>query len=197
MSITKQGIITSPNIYESSAMNLHYSNEIGDRDTYIYTDTPVNGDNSCMREIIIHGELYPQNEVMHARFKVSWNGFDTSSTNGTFNMYFQGYYNDGSTTNWWTPLGSKASNVKNLKDLVLSSTTGEYIYDFTYYNIPYTTHEGYRANYSNGTGTISFSDFIVIPEKYYVPSTPPHTSGNSVSLHIGKDYISTGEVYEI
>ena len=108
---------------------------------------------------------------MHVRFKVTWNGFDTSSTNGTFNMYFQGYYNDGSTTNWWTPLGSKASNVKNLKDLVLSSTTGEYIYDFIYYNVPYTTYEGYRANYSNGTGTISFSDFIVIPEKYYIPKT--------------------------
>lgn len=195
MSITKQGIITSPNIYESSAMNLHYGSNLGDRDSSVYTFTPSTEINSCMRDIIVHGELYPANELMHARFKVKWNGFDTSNTSGNFNMYFQGYYNDGSTTNWWTPLGNKASNVRDLKDLVLSSSTGEYIYDFTYYNTPYTTHEGIRIDYSNGTGTISFSDFIVIPEKYYVPSTPP--SGNSVSLHIGKDYISAGEIYEI
>ena len=191
MSIKKNGIITSPNIYESSAMNLHYDRNPGDRDSHTYSFTPSTGINSCMRDIIVHGELYPANEVMHARFKVSWNGFDANST---FNIFFQGYYNDGSTTNWWTPLGNEAKYVKNLQGLILSSTTGEYIYDFIYHNVPYTTYEGYRADYSNGIGTISFSDFIVIPEKYYVPET--FVEGGT-SLRIGKDYISAGEIYEI
>lgn len=196
MSITKQGIITSPNIYESSAMNLHYGSNLGDRDSSVYTFTPSTEINSCMRDIIVHGELYPANELMHARFKVKWNGFDTSNTSGNFNIFFQGYYtkSDGNTT-WWTPLSDSADSHRNLKNLVLSSSSGEYIYDFIFNNEPRRTHEGIRSDYSNGTGTISFSDFIVIPEKYYVPSTPQ--SGNSVSLHIGKDYISAGEIYEI
>lgn len=195
MSITKQGIITSPNIYESSAMNLHYGSNSGDRDSMVYTFTPSTEDNSCMRDIIIHGELYPQYTKMHARFKVTWNGFDNSS--GNFNIYFQGYYqkSDG-TINWSTPLGDSITSKADIHGLVLSSSSGEYIYDFIFDNVAYTTHEGIRSNYSNGTGTLKFSDFIVIPEKYYVPSTP-HTSGNSVSLHIGKDYISAGEIYEI
>lgn len=196
MSITKQGIITSPNIYESSAMNLHYETNPGDRDSRIYTFTPSTETNVCMRDIIIHGELYPNNELMHARFKVKWSGFDTSNTSGDFNIFFQGWYirSDG-TTNWWTALGNDANGHKDLKTLVLSSTSGEYIYDFIFRNHPYTTHEGVRSDYSNGTGTIEFSDFIVIPEKYYVPET--FSGGGTSSLHIGKDYISAGEIYEI
>lgn len=195
MSITKQGIITSPNIYESSAMNLHYGSNLGDRDSKVYTFTPFAGNNSYMRDIIIHGELYPANELMHARFKVKWNGFNTSNTSSNFNIYFQGYYNiSDNNTNWWTPLGSAAMNYKNLKTLVLSAISGEYIYDFTFRNNNFMTYEGFRCDYSNGTGVIEFSNISVIPEKYYVPSPPPW---NSVSLRIGKDYISTGEIYEV
>lgn len=196
MSIKKNGIITSPNIYESSAMNLHYETNPGDRDSRIYTFTPSTENNSCMRDIIVHGELYPANELMHAIFKVKWSGFDTSNTSGDFNIFFQGYYirSDG-TTNWWTSLSDDASNrYRNLKSLVLSSTSGEYIYNFTFRNHPYTTYEGIRSDYSNGTGTIEISDFIVIPEKYYIPET---FAGGTSSLHIGKDYISAGEIYEI
>lgn len=192
MSIKKNGIITSPNIYESSAMNLHYGNNPGDCDSMVYAFTPSTEDNSCMRDIIIHGELYPRNTKMHARFKVTWNGFDNSS--GNFSIYFQGYYqkSDG-TTNWWTPLGDSTTSKADIHGLVLSSSSGEYIYDFIFDNVPYTTHEGIRSNYSNGTGTLKFSDFIVIPEKYYVPNTFIGTS----SLHIGTDYISAREIYEI
>ena len=191
MSITKQGIITSPNIYESSAMNLHYGSNPGDRDLSVYTFTPSTENNSCMRDIIVHGELYPQYTKMRARFKVAWNGFDNSS--GNFNIYFQGFYKIDGTTHWGTPLGSTATGKADIHGLILSSSRGEYIYDFIFNSEPYTTYEGIRSNYSNGTGTLKFSDFIVIPEKYYVPEI--FTEGTS--LHIGTDYISSGEIIEI
>ena len=128
-----------------------------------------------MRDIIIHGELYPQYTKMRARFKVAWNGFDNSS--GNFNIYFQGFYKIDGTAHWGTPLGSSATGKADIHGLVLSSSSGEYIYDFIFNSEPYTAYEGIRSNYSIGTGTLKFSDFIVIPEKYYVPE-------NSGGTHI-------------
>lgn len=169
MSIGKNGIWIADNIYESSAMNIHYNNEIGDCDNKIYSFTPWVDDNMCMRDIKVHGELYPANELMHVRFKVTWNGFDTSNTSGTFDIHFQGYYTNNGSKIYATPLGSAATNYRDLRGLVLSSISGEFYYDFTFNNLPYVTNEGIRSNYSNGTATITFSEFTVIPEKYYVP----------------------------
>ena len=66
----------------------------------------------------------------------------------------------------------------------------------------YTIPDGYnmarvRLNtYSNDGNAVTckFWDVRLIPEKYYVSSTP---TGNSASLRIGKDYISAGEFIEI
>lgn len=195
MGVTKTGIVSSSNIYESKAKTVHYNTTPGDLDSKSYTFTPTTGVNSCMREIIVHGELYPTNELMHARFKVTWNGFDTSNTSGDFGMVFQGYHQDSDgTTQWWTSLGSAANNIRNLRSLVLSSTSGSYIYDFTYNNTSALTHEGFRCDYSNGTATITFSDMIVIPEKYYVPES---FQSGTPSFRMGKDYISAKEIYEL
>lgn len=195
MIVNKKGIWNVENIYESSAMNIHYHSNLGDYDNRSYTFTPSTENNSCMRDIIVHGGLYPYNELMHVRFKVKWNGFDTSNTAGDFNIFFQGCYviSDG-TTNWSTPLGSSANSHKNLRTLVLSSASGEYVYDYTFPNMNTTTSEGVRCDYSNGTARIIFSDIIVVPEKYYVRSTPPED--NFTALHIGTDYISAGEIIE-
>lgn len=194
-SFNKNGIVQFGGMYESQAMELHYSSNPGDRDTKTYSYTPTTTANSTHRVIPVHGSLYPKDEVMHARFKVTWNGFDESNTDGTFNIYFQGlYYTNGSNATFYTPLGAKADSVQNLKSLVLSATSGEYIYDFTYSNIAYDTQEGVRCDYSNGTASISFSDITVIPEKYYISSTH---QDNFTALHMGSNYISAGEFIEI
>lgn len=195
MNVTKSGLVSSANIYESKALNVQYNTNYGDADGSKYPFTPTTGINSCMRDIVVHGEKYPSDIPMHARFKVSWSGFDRSNTAGEFSMYFQGHYqrSDG-TTNWWTPLGDAATNVQDLGALVLSASSGSYVYDFTYNNLSSLSHEGFRCNYSNGTATITISDVIVVPVKYYVPESP---TSNIPSFHMGKDYISARDYYEL
>ena len=200
MSITKQCIITSPNIYESSAMNYVKQSQIGT--SFIYT--PSTGINSCIEGYTIDFSNCTTGEKIYIRLKVEWNGFDTSNTNGDFSMWFQGdtYH----VTNGWEWAGNPVvaaalSYTSNLKNLVLSSTSGSTILKTSttihsdYPSVRKYAHMGIRTDYSNGTGWIRISELEVIPEKYYVPETFAGEVG--ASLHIGKDYISAGEIYEI
>ena len=200
MSITKQGIITSPNIYESSAMNYVQQSQVGASFQY----TPSTGINSCIGGYTIDFSNCTAGEKIYIRLKVEWNGFDTSNTNGDFSMWFQGdtYH----VTNGWEWAGNPVvaaalSWMYNLKNLVLSSASGSTILKTSttihsdYPSVRKYAHMGIRTDYSNGTGWIRISELEVIPEKYYVPETFAGEVG--ASLHIGKNYISTRELIEI
>ena len=108
---------------------------------------------------------------------VEWNGFDTSSTAGTFDIRFQGaVLLQNGTTSWTNPAGASNQactalmNAKNLKTLVLSATSGSYNYE-TEFTIKCGTGDDFaaghvvsmRADYSNGTGWIKFSNIKVTP----------------------------------
>lgn len=197
MGITKSGIITSPNICESSAMNYVDERYIGKSFQY----TPSTGTNSCLGGFIVNYPNCIPGEKIYISIKVEWNGFDTSNTNGTFSMYFQGATYNVSTGEWeWAGHNNVSYALGGLTSLVLSSLTGSAILkssciiDSQYPSVRTREYLGIRSDYSNGTGWIRISDLEVIPERYYVPK---NQIGGSTSLHIGKDYISTGELCEI
>ena len=197
MNIYKNGVLLSDNIYESNGTNILIPADIGS--SYVYT--PGTGNNSCVTGFTVDYSSCNLEEKVYISIKIEWSGFDSSNTNGTFNSWFQGStYNAvkgawewGGRNNVTTALNS----VENLGTLLLSSTSGIRVITASCtinsdYPITRTMeHVGIRTDYSNGIGVIKISDLMVIPEKYYV-----NPAAEGVSLHIGKDYISAGEIYE-
>ena len=184
MSITKQGIITSPNIYESEGTNILLNSEkytmtnpwiaaSSSTDGYITTD---------MYCRVTPGEVY----------------YFTCQTDS---QWASGHFgNKGEVTIWLYLLKTYDPSNLGYDSPILFTSSNWVAKGIWKYTIP----DGYNMarvrfnTYSDGANSVTckFWDVRLIPEKYYVPSTPP-TSGNSVSLHIGKDYISAGEIYEI
>ena len=197
MSIYKNGIITSPEINESDAMDI-----ITGKGTMTYVPTK-DGTNSCMNSAAIRfdqtGITYDANTIFRVIVKVSWSGFDTSSTAGTFNMWWQGS-NYEIASNSWKWAGSNhvcgaLGNAYNLKNLVLSASSGSYVYDTTF-SLPASwisnyagSNIGFRADYSNGVGRITINDIKIILDKY--------SSSGSVKTHFGNDFIASREIVEI
>jgi hypothetical protein len=189
--ISKNGIVSSNNLYESKAMNIANS-------SYIGSYTPGTGTNSCLNQLMIPFTDYTEKTTFHIRVLVTYSGFDTSNENGIFDMWFQGDVRKVSdnTTTWNNNyMTSKLNNYKNLKVLVLSSESGIFQYDTTF-TIPASWFETYngirlgiRSDYSNGTGKITISNVEVMPEKYYI--------GGGTALRVGEDYIAVNEFYEL
>ena len=191
----KNGIVASENIYESSGMNLVQQDQINNK----YTYTPGTGNNSCIEGYTVDYSSCKAGEKVYCRIKVEWNGFDTSNTNGTFSMNFQGSNYNNTTSTWEWKVDSIATsalnNAQSLKTLVLSATSGNAVITSNAYTIPssypspYTkSHMGIRTNYSNGTGWIAISELEVIPEKYYTSS--------SSALKVSNNYTSSENIYE-
>ena len=199
MKFNKNGILSSSNIYEGDACNLVLQSQI--LNTYSYV--PSTSTNSCIYpgwEVLFEDCI--AGEKLFCLVDVKWSGFDTSNTNGTFDIRFQGDNYKVSTGSYaWEGANHVCSalNTTSLKTLVLSSTSGtstivsSVTVPSTYPGTYSKSHVGLRSDYSNGTGRITLSNLRVIKEKYYVPKS---YDGNP-SLHIGKDYISSGAIYEI
>ena len=199
MSITKSGIITSSEFNETDAMDI-ITSMIENRSYVPAADT----DNSCLHNIITMdfanaGITYDSNTVFRIIARVSWSGFDESSTAGTFNIYFQGNRYNTTTSEWdWlntNPVTAALGNAQNLKNLVLSKSKGSFIYDTTF-TLPSSwistysaVHIGFIANYSNGVGRITLDDAKIILDKY--------SSSTTTKAHVGADYFASREFIEI
>jgi hypothetical protein len=199
MGITKSGIITSNEFDETDAMDI-ITSMINNRSYVPAADT----DNSCLHNIatLMFDEAditYDENTVFRVIARVSWSGFDESSTAGTFNIYFQGNRYNTTTSEWdWlniNPITTALGNAQNLKNLVLSADKGSFVYDTTFslttgWISTYSgVHVGIRANYSNGVGRITLEDIKVILDKY--------SSSTDTKAHVGADYFSGREFIEI
>lgn len=135
VSIDEQGILKNQNIYETEAMNCAYTNYPGDYrswDSNFYTPSNINNSTGCYRYINFP-EKIENGQQIRIECDVEWSGgFDQSSTNGTFNIYWQGPISDDSGNmvwSGWNFISSVLENIRKLKDLVLSSESGIYHYD--------------------------------------------------------------------
>ncbi len=194
--ITKSGIILSDEFYESSAMDIITSKAA----TMSYVPT-ADGTNSCLNVATIMYD-YTSNITSSTTFRiiasVTWSGFDTSSTAGTFNMWWQG--SNHSIEEGWKWAGtnyitSALGNQMSPKTLVLSATSGTYTYDVTF-SLPDSwrsiydgSNIGFRADYSNGVGRITVNSIIIINDKY--------SSTGAAKAHIGNDFVAGRELIEI
>lgn len=191
----KTGIISTSDFIESDAKDL-----ITARRTMSYT--PVKDtNNSCLDAAYI---LYDLNNVTNTTVfrviaKVSWSGFDSSSTAGTFSMNWQGSSYNTANAAWEWQGGNHVTNAlnaqKNVGTLVLSAASGFYIYDTTYtvsgnwLDTWSGSYIGFRANYSNGVGKITIHEIKIFYDKYSTSST--------IKQRFGKDYLATDEIIEL
>lgn len=142
---------------------------------------------------------YTTSDVFRVIADVSFSGFDSSSTAGTFSMNWQGDTYNPTSGSWvWeghNTVTSALQNQKALTTLVLSATSGTFHYDNTFtldstFLSTYTRARiGVRTNYSNGVGKFTINKIIVVPDKYSVTST--------IKQRFGKQYIATEEFIEI
>lgn len=183
MSITKQGIITSPNIYESKGTNILLNAEkYTMSNPWVLTGT--------VRDIITATDMY-------CRVTPGKAYYFTCQTDSQWASDHLG--NKGEVTIWLYLLKTYDPSNTGYDSPILFTSSDWVAKGIWKYTIP----DGYnmarvRLNtYSNDGNAVTckFWDVRLIPEKYYVPSTP--TPGNSASLRIGKDYISAGELIEI
>ena len=194
-SIYKTGIILSNEFDESDAMDI-----ITSKGTMTYVPAK-DTTNSCLNvaQIVFDYDGVTASTVFRIICKVSWSGFDTSSTAGSFNMWWQGSNRKISGHTWaWEGTNyicSALTSQYNIKNLVLSASSGSYIYDTTF-TLPdswRSTYDGsnigFRADYSNGVGRITVNDIRIILDKY--------SSSSNVKSHIGNDYIAGKEFIEI
>lgn len=188
----KNGIIKSPKIVEDSLVDVFTQTNPVQQ----YTPTDINNWTTTYGKWMITDDDLP-GDKFRIYLTVQYNGFDTSSTSGTFNMRFQGANFTTPTTSEWS--GSNAVTAAlnaqySLKELVLSGVSGTYTYECTFtltedfYNNYYGSNIGLRSDYSNGTAWIKVSDIKIIPEKYLLES--------NVKTKVGQNYISTKEIIE-
>ena len=191
--------------YEDNITNIAYNAVPYDYTGAIHSKTPSkDGTNQTLTPgfKIHYGGKHMHNKRAKISMTVQWSGFDASSTAGTFNIRFQGaaILQDGSTS-WTNPTGasnqacSALTNAKNLKDLVLGATSGTYNYE-TEFTIKCGTGDDFaaghivsmRADYSNGTGWIKFSNIKVTPMDAFSDEEQP--------FKISEDNITSKYIYE-
>lgn len=152
------------------------------------TYTPTTDKNSCMTQRTIDVEL---NVKYCIECTLTWSDFDESNTNGTFDMWFQGSQNEGVWT-YSNPMTTALNKIRRPKDVVLSSSSGSYRYKTFFINTnPEIKRLGLsmRTDYSNGQGTVSISDVVIIPERYYI--------SDKIKARFSEDFVSCNEIIEL
>lgn len=196
--ILRTGVVNTSNFYESDAMNIMTSGKSGG---YV----PVkDAQNSCTNIAYIKYDL---NEVTNTTVfrviaKVRWSGFDSSSTAGTFGLWWQGSSFNTANQSWEWKGGNHITNALNNQyyptQLVLSASSGQYVYDTTYIvsgtwlDTWSGSYIGFRSDYSNGVGRITVDDIKIIYDKYSVSYKTP-----TIKARFGKSYLSSEEIIEI
>lgn len=194
--ITKSGIILCNEFDESNAMDI-----ITSRSTMSYVPAKDTS-NSCVTSAYIifdYNTDITSSTLFRIIATVSWSGFDSSSTAGTFAIYWQGSNHVISSAAWaWEGtnyITNALNSHKNLTTLVLSSNTGTFTYDTTFslpdaWRSTYNgSNIGFRSNYSNGVGRITVNNIMIINDKY--------SSSTNVKMHLGNDFIAGREFMEV
>lgn len=193
--INKKGIWQADTFYESWAQQLQTNTQ----ETTTYT--PTTGTNSCISDSYrrVMFTDYAAGDIFAVTITVKYNGFDTSNTSGTFNIRFQGTNYTTAESAWqWAgtnPINTALNNFRSLKTEVLSKTSGTYTYK-TYFTLTSAFRDTYsgsgvgvRSDYSNGTATLTITDFVVTPIK--------SSNTSNKQAKIGANYVTAEQFYEI
>lgn len=159
--VNKSGVVNAGSFVETNGAMLNTFMSEG------YTPT-ASVDNSCMRRYItgfVKGKSYVIDMT------VIWSGFKTDVADN-FNIGSQGSCYDGTSWSWnySNPMCNAINNLKGFKDLVLSADSGSkrYVATFSITSDCTGLELGCRTNYSNGKGTITYSNIRVVPADNYV-----------------------------
>ena len=172
--ISKQNIAYVPGaFYEPTGMNLAYNKEPYDYTNVTLGYTPkANKTNDTINGFKVPYGAHLNGKRAQASVTVSWDGFDTSSTEGTFSLRFQGGQLTAAGGTSWTAASGKTNRLasafysaQSLTSLVLSQPSGSKTITVTY-TISAVEEQpgdwlGIRADYSNGTGRIELSNIQV------------------------------------
>lgn len=170
--INKQGIWTTSTFHELYGLNI---SRIVLNAPYTYI--PTMGQNSCINPYYVLFSDFGLGEKVRIIMEVSYEGFDTSNTDGSFNIRFQGAKRNSDGTNNWTganDVTNALNSFQSLKNVVLSQTSGSFIYNTTFvisenfYNTYVGCNIGTRSDYSNGIGKLTMYKPIIFPDKYYI-----------------------------
>ena len=167
VSLNKTGILSAKDFSEPANL----CEQITSSASY----TPTTELNSCINPFTVYQDTLTAGDTVTIELDILWEGFDTSNTAGTFNMYFQGALYSDSTATWTSnPYTNALNSAQNLKTLVLSKTGGIYHYVATTgalsaSNLSYDrVNIGIRSNYSNGTGKITIQNCHAYTTKDYI-----------------------------
>lgn len=197
----KTGVVSTSDFLESKGTSIVRTNSGDIKLALPYTYVPAKDtDNTALRPVYadIDNNIVTPSTVFRIIVDVSWSGFDDSSTAGTFGASWshQNIKREDGSGAWTTsPFCAALANQQNLKNLLLSATSGTYHYDTTltlsqsFIDTYSRSGIGVRINYSNGVGRISFNNIWVIYEKYSTTS--------NIKQRFGKQYIATEEFIEI
>lgn len=159
--VNKSGVVNAGSFVETNGAMLNTFMSEG------YTPT-ASVENSCMRRYItgfVKGKSYVIDMT------VIWSGFKTDVADN-FNIGSQGSCYDGTSWSWnySNPMCNAINNLKGFKDLVLSADSGSkrYVATFSITSDCTGLELGCRTNYSNGKGTITYSNIRVVPADNYV-----------------------------
>ena len=159
--VNKSGVVNAGSFVETNGAMLNTFISEG------YTPT-ASVENSCMGRYItgfVKGKSYVIDMT------VIWSGFKTDVADN-FNIGSQGSCYDGTSWSWnySNPMCNAINNLKGFKDLVLSADSGSkrYVATFSITSDCTGLELGCRTNYSNGKGTITYSNIRVVPADNYV-----------------------------
>ena len=159
--VNKSGVVNAGSFVETNGAMLNTFMSEG------YTPT-ASVTNSCMGRYItgfVKGKSYVIDMT------VIWSGFKTDVADN-FNIGSQGSCYDGTSWSWnySNPMCNAINNLKGFKDLVLSADSGSkrYVATFSITSDCTGLALGCRTNYSNGKGTITYSNIRVVPADNYV-----------------------------
>lgn len=159
--VNKSGVVNAGSFVETNGAMLNTFMSEG------YTPT-ASVDNSCMGRYItgfVKGKSYVIDMT------VIWSGFKTDVADN-FNIGSQGSCYDGTSWSWnySNTMCNAINNLKGFKDLVLSADSGSkrYVATFSITSDCTGLELGCRTNYSNGKGTITYSNIRVVPADNYV-----------------------------
>lgn len=159
--VNKSGVVNAGRFVETNGAMLNTFMSEG------YTST-ASVDNSCMERNITGFE---KGKSYVIDMTVIWSGFKTDVADN-FNIGSQGSCYDGTSWSWnyGNPMCNAINNLKGFKDLVLSADSGSkrYVATFSITNDCTGLQLGCRTNYSNGKGTITYSNIRVVPADSYV-----------------------------
>ena len=188
--ISKNGIVGSPELYENDA---HFPLNVTIAGTGVTNSHPTNASNVCTNGYTVHYPNIEADKKYVIELDFSWGGNWTFDASQSSAFFWQGTNNDlWQGTNY---LVTALRNACNLYSLVKNTTTGGTYHCKATFSMPAShlqtynrSNIGTRCDYQNGTGYFSFTNLKIYPYDSAVENE---------QAKIGNGYITGRNLLEI